>query len=121
SVLLVRALWPRAPHGESARTPGPEGAHAAARDANRHRHAGGPRRTARSLPGSDARARQGKAGGRPAGGAGERSEDRGDARAATRSRGRKHLAPLPVMPPSFWVASTKPEAALTRSKAGQPC
>jgi len=26
--------------------------------------------------------------------------------------------PLPVMLPSFWVASTKPEAALDRSKAG---
>jgi hypothetical protein len=23
--------------------------------------------------------------------------------------------------PSFWVASTKPEAALDRSKAGLPC
>jgi len=31
------------------------------------------------------------------------------------------LVPIPVMPPSFWVASTKPEAALNRSKAGQPC
>jgi hypothetical protein len=29
--------------------------------------------------------------------------------------------PLPVMLPSFWVASTKPEAALDRSKAGLPC
>jgi hypothetical protein len=26
-----------------------------------------------------------------------------------------------VMLPSFWVASTKPEAALDRSKAGLPC
>jgi potassium/hydrogen antiporter len=26
------------------------------------------------------------------------------------------LVPLPVMPPSFWVASTKPEAALVRSQ-----
>jgi len=26
-----------------------------------------------------------------------------------------------VMLPSFWVASTKPEAALNRSKAGLPC
>src|SRR5438477_176271 len=34
---------------------------------------------------------------------------------------RQHLVPLPVMPPSFWVASTKPEAALARSKAGLPC
>jgi hypothetical protein len=25
------------------------------------------------------------------------------------------------MLPSFWVASTKPEAALDRSKAGLPC
>jgi hypothetical protein len=25
------------------------------------------------------------------------------------------------MLPSFWVASTKPEAALNRSKAGLPC
>jgi len=25
------------------------------------------------------------------------------------------------MPSSFWVASTKPEAALNRSKAGLPC
>jgi len=25
------------------------------------------------------------------------------------------------MPSSFWVVSTKPEAALNRSKAGQPC
>jgi hypothetical protein len=25
------------------------------------------------------------------------------------------------MPLSFWVASTKPEAALDRSKASQPC
>ena len=25
------------------------------------------------------------------------------------------------MLPSLWVASTKPEAALDRSKAGQPC
>jgi len=28
---------------------------------------------------------------------------------------------LPVMLSSFWVASTKPEAALNRSKAGLPC
>jgi hypothetical protein len=27
---------------------------------------------------------------------------------------------LPVMLPHFWVASTKPEAALGRGKAGQP-
>jgi len=26
-----------------------------------------------------------------------------------------------VMLPSLWVASTKPEAALDRSKAGLPC
>jgi len=25
------------------------------------------------------------------------------------------------MPSSFWVVSTKPEAALNRSKAGLPC
>ena len=30
-------------------------------------------------------------------------------------------APLPVLLPSFWVVSTKPEAALDRSKAGLPC
>jgi hypothetical protein len=29
--------------------------------------------------------------------------------------------PLPVTLPSLWVASTKPEAALNRSKAGLPC
>jgi hypothetical protein len=29
--------------------------------------------------------------------------------------------PLPVMLPSLSVASTKPEAALDRSKAGLPC
>ena len=29
--------------------------------------------------------------------------------------------PLPVMLPSFWVASIKPEAALDRSTAGMPC
>jgi hypothetical protein len=29
--------------------------------------------------------------------------------------------PLPVMLSSFWVASTKPEAALVRGKAGLPC
>ncbi len=29
--------------------------------------------------------------------------------------------PNPGMPSSFWVASTKPEAALDRSKAGLPC
>src|SRR5204862_3960482 len=28
--------------------------------------------------------------------------------------------PLPVMPPSFWVASTKPEAALARGQGWQP-
>jgi hypothetical protein len=28
--------------------------------------------------------------------------------------------PLPVMPPRFWVASTKPEVALRRGKAGEP-
>jgi hypothetical protein len=28
--------------------------------------------------------------------------------------------PHPVMPPSFWVASTKPEVALGRAKAGEP-
>jgi hypothetical protein len=31
------------------------------------------------------------------------------------------LVPLPVMLPSFWVASSKPEAAFDRSKASQPC
>src|SRR6266540_2580282 len=31
------------------------------------------------------------------------------------------LVSLPVMLPSLWVASTKPEAALDRSKAGLPC
>ena len=31
------------------------------------------------------------------------------------------LVPLPVMLSSLWVASTKPEAALDRSKAGVPC
>jgi hypothetical protein len=34
---------------------------------------------------------------------------------------RVSLVPCPVMPPPFWVASTKPEAALARSKAGLPC
>jgi hypothetical protein len=28
--------------------------------------------------------------------------------------------PLQVMLPRFWVASTKPEAALVRSQGGQP-
>src|SRR6266487_530479 len=32
----------------------------------------------------------------------------------------QHLVPLPVMPPSFWVASTKPEAALARGQGWQP-
>jgi len=31
-----------------------------------------------------------------------------------------HLVPLPVMPPSLWVASTKPEAALGRGQGLQP-
>src|SRR5437764_1888199 len=30
------------------------------------------------------------------------------------------LVPLPVVPPSFWVASTKPEAALARGQGWQP-
>jgi hypothetical protein len=30
------------------------------------------------------------------------------------------LVLLPVMPPSFWVASTKPEGAIQRTKARQP-
>jgi hypothetical protein len=29
--------------------------------------------------------------------------------------------PRSVMPPPFWVASTKPELALARSKAALPC
>src|SRR5207253_6522979 len=32
----------------------------------------------------------------------------------------EHLVPLPVMPPSFWVASTKPEAALACGQGWQP-
>jgi len=28
----------------------------------------------------------------------------------------RHLVPRPVMPPSFWVASTKPEVALDRGQ-----
>jgi len=31
------------------------------------------------------------------------------------------LVTLPVMLSRLWVASTKPEAALNRSKAGLPC
>jgi hypothetical protein len=30
------------------------------------------------------------------------------------------LVPRPAMPPTFWVASTKPESALRRAKAGEP-
>jgi hypothetical protein len=29
--------------------------------------------------------------------------------------------PRPVMPPLFWVASTKPEAALVRRQGWTPC
>src|SRR5438132_14247927 len=51
--------------------------------------------------------------------------DRADRRRGRRRRGARGaaraLVPLPVMLPSFWVASTKPEAALVRSKAGLPC
>ena len=43
--------------------------------------------------------------------------------AAWPSRGRapgadEEIVPRPVMPSSFWVASTKPEAALSAAKAG---